>query len=158
MNEQLERCVICGAYNIERIENQTKTIKFKTASRIKTIILTGINFSVCKSCGEIYYNAKDSKLYDKKLMESLEEMRKDKGLLTAQEIKEIREELGYTQDQLDKLLGFGAKSFARWETYKADQSKAADLLLRALKSGGNKFLNSLLSEQEPVKTKKHKAA
>ena len=53
-----------------------------------------------------------------------------------------------TPDQLDKLLGFGARSFARWETYRADQSKAADLLLRALKSGGDPLLKTIIEEQQ----------
>lgn len=158
MTKPLERCAVCGSDKMERLENQNHKVPFKMASKLKWFELSGLSFEKCHSCGEIYYSPDDIDLKEQKLNEALEENRRKKGLLTAKEIKEIRESLGYSQDKLDKILGFGARSFARWETYRADQSRAADLLLRALKNGGKKLLNSLIDEHKSGKTKKHKAA
>jgi putative zinc finger/helix-turn-helix YgiT family protein len=144
----LKECAICGSKNMKRLENQPDRTPFKMSNKIKWLELEGMSFEKCLDCGEIYYSPEDLELLDKKRTEALESGRKKKGLLTAQEIKEIRATLGYSQDQLDKLLGFGARSFARWETYRADQSKAADLLLRALKSGGDSLLKTIISEQK----------
>jgi putative zinc finger/helix-turn-helix YgiT family protein len=145
----LEQCAVCGSLNMTRIKNAEIEAPFRTATKIKKIKLTGVSFDKCLDCGEEYLNAFDCELHDQKLREALEAERKRKNLLTADEIKEIRESLGYSQTQLEKLLGFGSKSFARWETYRADQSKAADLLLRAIKQGGKKLLQSLIDDQKP---------
>ncbi len=155
MTKKLEQCGICGSENIERQENQQHLKKFKMSNKIKELHLTGLNWEKCLDCGEVYFNPDDCDLYEQKIKTALETDRKKKRLLTAQEIKEIRQNLGYSQAKLEKLLGFSNKSFARWETYKTDQSKAADLLLRAIKKGGKELLNSLLDEQE---TKKKNAA
>lgn len=144
----MNTCAVCGSENIGKFKNQSLEVSFKTATKIKKITLSGLSYEKCFDCGEIYFSAQDIELKEQKLKEVLVAERKKKGLLTAQEIKEIRAALGYSQDQLDKLLGFGARSFARWETYKADQSKAADLLLRALKTGGKKLLNKIIDEQK----------
>lgn len=154
----LEQCAVCGSDNMVRCENKEIEIPFKTANKLKYIKLADISYDKCLNCGEEYLNPDDCKLQQQKLIQALEENRKRKGLLTGQEIKAIRESLDISQEKLERLLGFGAKSFARWETYKADQSKAADLLLRALKNGGKKLLDFLISEQKPQKTRKHKAA
>ena len=150
---KLEYCAQCGSEKIERLTNQTRKVPFKTATKVKWFELTGLSFEKCINCGEEYLSPEDIDDEEKKLNAILENERKKKGLLTAPEIKEIRKTLGYSQDELDKLLGFGARSFARWETYRADQSKAADLLLRALKSGGKKLLKSIITQQNPKKIK-----
>jgi len=155
----LDQCAVCGSENMVRYENQEIEIPFRTANKIKNIKLIGMSYDKCQDCGEEYLSPEDCKLQDQKLTEALEQNRRKRGLLTGQEIKEIRETLDYSQNQLERLLGFGAKSFARWETYRADQSRAADLLLRAIKNGGKAFLDSLISEQQSKKkTEKHKAA
>jgi len=158
MSKPLTQCAICGSNNIKRLENQQDRTPFKTSGKVKWLTLEGISFDKCLDCGEIYYNPQDLELLKVKTKETMEENRVKKGLLTAQEIKEIRESLGISQVELEKLLGFGAKSFARWETYKADPSRAADLLLRAIKKGGRTFLDSLVSEQQLKKPKKSKVA
>lgn len=143
----MNTCATCGSENIKKLTNQNLDVSFKTSSKVKKFTLSGLSFEKCLDCGEIYFSLEDIEIKEQKLNEFLVNERKKKGLLTAQEIKEIRASLGYSQDQLDKLLGFGARSFARWETYRADQSKAADLLLRALKSGGKPLLETIINEQ-----------
>jgi len=144
----MNACATCGSENIKKLTKQDLEVSFKTATKVKKFNLSGLSFEKCLDCGEIYFSLEDIEIKEQKLNEILVNERKKKGLLTAQEIKDIRASLGYSQDQLDKLLGFGARSFARWETYRADQSKAADLLLRALKSGGEPLLKTIIEEQK----------
>jgi len=54
------------------------------------------------------------------------------GLLTGDEIKEIRKRLNLTQEQISEILGGGLKSFARYESGHICQSRAMDNLLRIL--------------------------
>ena len=56
------------------------------------------------------------------------------GLLTGDEIKEIRKKLNFTQEQMSEILGGGLKSFARYESGSVCQSRAMDNLLRILDS------------------------
>jgi putative zinc finger/helix-turn-helix YgiT family protein len=128
----MKKCIDCETELIY-LTNQSMTVNFKTANGIKKLVLTGLSFSKCNNCGEIYFNSKDSKIHDEQLIVALEENRKKKGLLTAKEIKQIREDRNLTQEALEKLLRISPKNVARWETYKSDQSQTADLLLRMLK-------------------------
>ena len=147
----MKTCAVCGFENIKRLSNQNLEVSFKTSNKVKRFQLSGLSFEKCSDCGEIYFSPDDIKIKEQELNKKLIEERKKKGLLTAPEIKEIRKSLGYSQNELDRLLGFGARSFARWETYRTDQSRAADLLLRALKRGGKKLLKALISEQKTEK-------
>lgn len=144
----LKQCAICGSDKIKRLENQTTEYKFKQGNKVLNLILNGLSFDKCQNCGEEYLSPDDAKIETQKIKEALANDRRKKGLLTAEEIREIRESLGYSQSNFEKLLGLGAKSFARWETYKTDQSQAADLLLRAIKKGGNELLNDILKEKK----------
>jgi putative zinc finger/helix-turn-helix YgiT family protein len=128
----MKNCINCNSELIH-LTNQTLVANFKTANGIKKLNLKKLSFSKCNKCGEIFFDSKDSKIYDEQLIKALEENRKQKGLLTAKEIKELREERNLTQEELEKLLRVSPKNVARWETYKSDQSKTADLLLRMLK-------------------------
>ncbi|MFA6959390.1 MAG: helix-turn-helix domain-containing protein [Opitutaceae bacterium] len=54
------------------------------------------------------------------------------GLLTADEIRTLRERLKLTQAHMAELLKIGAKTWTRWETGKQRPSQSLNLLLRAL--------------------------
>lgn len=55
--------------------------------------------------------------------------RKETGLLTGDDIKQLRKEKNLTQEQLAELMGVGIASIKRWETG-AIQSKSMDTSLR----------------------------
>lgn len=71
--------------------------------------------------------------------ESLELIEKTKarrmGLLTPKELRELRERLDLTQEEMSDLLQIGAKTFTRWETGRARPSRSLNVLLCALKDG-----------------------
>ena len=54
------------------------------------------------------------------------------GILTPNEIKNLRRKLKLTQKALAKLLGLGTITISRWETRKIFQSKVNDNFLRLL--------------------------
>lgn len=57
------------------------------------------------------------------------------GLLTAEQIKELRQYLQLTQRELADLLQIGEKSWTRWETGRERPSRSLNVLLNALYDG-----------------------
>jgi putative zinc finger/helix-turn-helix YgiT family protein len=58
--------------------------------------------------------------------------RAEAGLLTPEEIVAIRQKLGLSQSELERLFGLGSKVVTRWETGRVVQGKTADVALRLL--------------------------
>ena len=65
--------------------------------------------------------------------------RKQAGLLTSQQIAELRSRYGISQKDLSLLLGWGAKTVTRYETHQV-QDAAHDTILRKLDSDPEWFL------------------
>jgi DNA-binding transcriptional regulator YiaG len=69
------------------------------------------------------------------------------GLLMPQEIKEMREQLGMTQQKISELVQAGDKSWTRWETGKARPSRMINVLLRLIYEG-KVFLSDLIAQRD----------
>lgn len=130
-----QNCPLC-TQEMEHLTNQKRTVKFKRPNGILNVELEGISYHWCKDCQEGMYDKEDLILHDRKLKEFHDKRKRDKHLLTADEIKEIRENTGLSQAELENVLGIGKKSFVRWENNKVDQSKSVDLLLRIIRKKG----------------------
>lgn len=59
--------------------------------------------------------------------------REKHDLLSADDIRAIREKLGLTQAQLASLLRLGANTISRWESSRNVQSAAMDTVLRMIR-------------------------
>ena len=59
--------------------------------------------------------------------------RKKHGLLSADEIRAVRERFGLTQSELARLLHLGANTISRWESGRNVQTEAMEMLLRLLR-------------------------
>jgi putative zinc finger/helix-turn-helix YgiT family protein len=59
--------------------------------------------------------------------------RKKYGLLSADEIRAVREHHGLTQAELAQLLRLGGNTLSRWEAGRNVQSAAMDVLLRLIR-------------------------
>jgi len=57
------------------------------------------------------------------------------GLLSPNEIKDLRLRLNLTQRQMSELIQAGEKSYTRWESGQARPSRVINLLLRAIADG-----------------------
>ena len=138
----MKKCPECN-YELKRVENGALNVKYKTSNGCKNILVEHLSYSKCDHCNEIFYNPDDLENYDIQLEKALEKERKNENLLTAREIKMIRKKYHLTQLQLELLLKIGPKNVAKWETYKSNQSKTIDKLLRNIDKDYCFFLKML---------------
>lgn len=120
-------CAVCGG--------QTRLIIVPTwdvpASASKpAVTVRDIEALECGDCGERYLEPNQIRAFEKKVLDA---QRVALGLLTADEIKQIREKLGIQKERLEKILNFNPKSFYRWEEGYSIQSDAVDTTLRILR-------------------------
>ncbi len=142
----MKHCPICSK-ELKIKTNESIIVKYKTSNGVKDILVKNISFSYCPHCGEFFYNKKETENYEIQLEKALEATRKCEGLLTAHEIKNIRKKYGLTQVQLEKLLDIGPKNVAKWETYRSNQSKNIDKILRIMDKDICFFVKLLLQER-----------
>jgi putative zinc finger/helix-turn-helix YgiT family protein len=84
----------------------------------------------CPKCGEIVLRFQEAK----RLHEDASEIyRRKHGLLSADEIRAIRERFNLNQADLARLLRLGANTVSRWESGRNVQTAAMDVLLRLIR-------------------------
>lgn len=84
----------------------------------------------CPACGEIVLRLGGSR----QLREgALELYRRQHDLLSAGEIRAIRERFGLTQGAFADLLRLGANTISRWEAGRTVQTAALDVMLRLIR-------------------------
>jgi putative zinc finger/helix-turn-helix YgiT family protein len=84
----------------------------------------------CPKCHEVVLRFDDAR----KLRErALESYRQKYGLLSADDIRSIRERFGLTQAELARLLRLGANTISRWEAARNVQTASMDMLLRMIR-------------------------
>jgi putative zinc finger/helix-turn-helix YgiT family protein len=94
------------------------------------ISVPGASHLRCPACGEIVLRLDEAR----HLREGAHEIYRTRhGLLTADEIRSLRERLGLTQMNLAKLLRLGNNTISRWESGRNVQTAAMDVLLRMVR-------------------------
>ena len=84
----------------------------------------------CPNCGEIVLRFHEAK----RLHEDASDIyRRKHGLLSASEIRAIRERFHLNQADLARLLRLGANTVSRWESGRNVQTAAMDILLRLIR-------------------------
>lgn len=84
----------------------------------------------CPKCQEIVLRFDDARRLRQR---ALEIYRKKYGLLSADEIRSIRERFGLTQAALARLLRLGSNTISRWEAGRNVQTAVMDMLLRMIR-------------------------
>ncbi|HMI94459.1 MAG TPA: type II TA system antitoxin MqsA family protein, partial [Polyangiales bacterium] len=84
----------------------------------------------CPKCAEVVLRFQKAKRLQE---DAIALYRKKHGLLSADEIRAIREHFELTQAALAKLLHLGANTVSRWESGRNVQSAAMDMLLRLIR-------------------------
>jgi putative zinc finger/helix-turn-helix YgiT family protein len=84
----------------------------------------------CPNCGEVVLRFQDSKRLGE---DAISIYRKKHGLLSADEIRSIREHFHLTQAELARLLRLGANTVSRWEAGRNVQTASMDMLLRLIR-------------------------
>jgi putative zinc finger/helix-turn-helix YgiT family protein len=102
-------------------------------------------YSRCGRCGEEFLTYQQSRAANRNLA-GVERQRG--GRLTPNEIIAIRNSYGVTQEQIERILRVGKKTWGRWESGLVCQSRAADQLLREIRDSPSLFKR--LAEQAGV--------
>ncbi len=92
--------------------------------RTYPIVIPNLELLLCEACGNRIIPAKS----DDQLSDAL---RLAAGLLSPQELRNGRRQLGLTQERMANDLGIAEATLSRWETGAQIQQRAFDKLLRA---------------------------
>jgi HTH-type transcriptional regulator/antitoxin MqsA len=95
-----------------------------------TTVSVSAEFYRCSGCGEERF---DLEQVDRARTAAAEALTRAEGLLLPEDIRELRKRLGLTQEAFENSLGLGPKTVVRWESGKVIPSRAAALLLEALR-------------------------
>lgn len=120
----LSACPVCGAGDLVLTDEP-----IALDLRGETCTVSGIMRRRCGKCGE---DMLDPGQTDEILRRAAAILRRERGLLTPQEIRELRGDLHLTQEHLEALLGVGPKTVTRWEKGTVFQSATA--VMRLLRS------------------------
>jgi putative zinc finger/helix-turn-helix YgiT family protein len=124
-----------GDYETQYVDRDEKT---------QRLTVLGLSWLECTNCGEVI-------LEDEAMAMVEAARRKALGLLSPQEVRDLRLGLGRTQAAMSDLLGIGEKTYCRWESGAYVQSEAFDRYLRLVMSDAGNV--QLLEEITAAKTK-----
>ena len=84
----------------------------------------------CPKCDEVVLRFQDSKRLGE---DAIAIYRRKHGLLSADQIRTIRDQFNLTQIELARLLRLGANTVSRWESGRNVPTAAMDILLRMIR-------------------------
>lgn len=119
------QCPICRAVGSVRLRDSSYT----TAYNKVTIELARVERFFCESCGDEFFDKRQSHLVSAQKKEAV---RKRMGALGPDRIVALRRRLNLSQEELEDILGLGEKVVTRWETGRVVPGRTTDLLLRLL--------------------------
>lgn len=117
-------CAECGG----RVDVSHDPIPFEI--RGESVLVEGVDHGCCNVCGEVYLTLAATEHLQQ---EAVGLLREAHGLLSPQEIRDIRRSLGLSQAAFEAVLGVGAKTVVRWENGAVFQSATADRLMRLIR-------------------------
>jgi putative zinc finger/helix-turn-helix YgiT family protein len=119
-----DACPRCGTVMVERRSALKLPVNGEDVSVPSAVHL------LCPRCDEVVLRVSDSKRLQE---DAIGVYRKKHGLLSADEIRGIRERFGLTQRELAHLLHLGANTISRWESGRNVQTEAMEMLLRLIR-------------------------
>lgn len=123
-------------------EHEVKTVRITEKATFKgRTVNYEASYMYCDVADELYMNEQQMQVNDIRMKNAY---RRAEGLLTSEDICNIRGKYGITQSDLCKLLGWGGKTITRYESHQV-QDRAHDIILKKLDSDPEWFL-SLLKE------------
>ena len=94
---------------------------------LKKVGLIESHYSECDACGSEQATTADVR-FNKRAMIAFK--KQAQGLLTGIEVRKLRKQWGFNQEQAAKIFGGGPVAFSKYETDDVMQSEAMDKLLR----------------------------
>lgn len=117
------KCYLCES----EVRLVTEPREFREGAQ--TVVVDD-TFYRCDNCGETFY---DGVMARESFRRAAAAARLQEGLLTPQEIRDLRAMYGLTQSGLERLINAGEKTVVRWERGMVTQNATADTLLRVLR-------------------------
>ena len=129
-------CPECGT----PMREKQASLKFPVNG--EDIAVTQSPHLICPKCHGVVLRFDDAR---KLRHRALESYRQKYGLLSADDIRSIRERFGLTQAELARLLRLGANTISRWEAARNVQTASMDMLLRMIRDlpGSLEYLRKL---------------
>ena len=119
-----DACPECGSLMKEKKGRLTLPVNGEE------IAVAGSPHLSCPKCHEVVLRFDDARRLRQR---ALEMYRQTYGLLSADEIRSLRERFGLTQGELARLLRLGANTISRWEAGRNVQTASMDMLLRVIR-------------------------
>jgi putative zinc finger/helix-turn-helix YgiT family protein len=94
------------------------------------VVVPAASHLKCPKCHEVVLRYQDARRLSE---DAIAAYRKKHGLLSANEIRAIRDRFDLTQGDLAQLLHLGANTISRWESGRNVQTAAMDILLRLIR-------------------------
>jgi putative zinc finger/helix-turn-helix YgiT family protein len=116
------RCPECGKQEV-RPATVRHTSPVKHDGRLYTVEVPRLRVPKCSACGELVFDNEADERIAQALREQL-------GLLSGEQIRRNREDLGLSQRSLADQLGVAVETISRWENGVLTQSRAMDRYLR----------------------------
>ncbi len=116
------RCPECGKKEV-RLATVRHTSQIKHDGRLHSVEVPKLRVPRCAACGELVFDND----VDEQIAAAL---RRQLGLLSADEIRKSRDALGLSQRALAEHLGVAVETISRWENGVLTQTKAMDRYLR----------------------------
>ncbi len=121
-------------------EHEVKTVKAKEQATFKDRQVDyDAVYTYCDAADELYMDERQIQENDIRLKDAY---RRAEGLLTSDEISDIRSKYGITQSDLCTLLGWGGKTITRYESHQV-QDRAHDTILKKIYRDPEWFLSLL---------------
>ena len=117
-------CPACGAARVEKRGKLTLPVNGEEIA-----VPTALHLR-CSKCHEFVLRYEDARRLSE---EAIAIYRRKHGLLSASEMRAIRERFKLTQAQFGTLLRLGANTLSRWESSRNVQTEAMDTLLRLIR-------------------------
>ncbi len=119
-----DACPACGTLMRERRTRLTFRVNGED------VVVPRANHLRCARCGEVVLRLDEARQLRKSAFEIY---RGRYGLLSAEDIRSLRQRLGLTQAALARLLRLGGNTVSRWEAGRNVQTAAMDVLLRLIR-------------------------
>lgn len=119
-----DACTACGTAMIE------KRGKLRLPVNGEDIAVPSAVHLSCPKCHEVVLRFEDSRRLG---ADAIAIYRRKHGLLSADEIRGVRERFDLTQADFARLLRLGANTLSRWESGRNVQTEAMDTLLRMIR-------------------------
>lgn len=115
-------CPECGKKEVRR-STVRHVSQIRHDGRVYTVELPKLRVPRCRACGELVFD-NDA---DEQIAAAL---RQQLGLLSTEQIRANREQLGLSQRELAEHLGVAVETISRWENGVLTQTRAMDRYLR----------------------------